>query len=75
MTESLFAGLPLHVCVERLHAAGYVVLGPENAEEAARLLGMIAFPFWEQIPALEEEPVRDSAVALLAAFPARDDGC
>ena len=65
---------PLHECVERLHAAGYVVLGPENAAETAVLLGMIVFPFWEQIPALEEETVRDRAAAVLAAFPTRNDG-
>lgn len=55
---------PLTQSVEDLHAAGYVVLGPETAEEVAALLGTIAF---------EDGPVdaamRERAADALAAFP------
>lgn len=59
--------VPLVACVERLHAEGYVVLGPENAEEAAQLLGWLAFP--EKLAAFDELDLPGRAADVLAAFP------
>ncbi len=54
--------------VEDLTAAGYLVLGPENAEECAALLGMMAFED-EPRELLVKFEYRHRAETLLAAFP------
>lgn len=53
---------PLSEAVEALSDAGYVVLGPENAEETATLLGALAYED-------EVENASWRATQALAAFP------
>lgn len=56
------ATFPLVAAVEALHAERYVVLGPENAEETAVLLGGI-------VHGEEIENAAQRASDVLAAFP------
>ncbi len=60
--SSAARSFPLVEAVEALHAEGYVVLGPENAEEAATLLGSLAYND-------KLENVAWRATEVLAAFP------
>jgi hypothetical protein len=54
---------PLVQAVEDLAAKGYIVLTPEQGEEAATLLGVLAFDF------PDHENVPERARALLESWP------